>query len=194
MRISAEQRAALERRVWRLAFLLSGDGAGAAALVDRVLRARGDAATLEPARLDRLIIQHARSLTARVPMDEGDLAQVALRAARSLSEQPREAWVLSRVDGVDELWMGRAMDCSRTAARMHLATADDFMRSRLGARHDEAVEALRRFADGLDPGPIIAAHRVMARKRKNRRLVAGTLVALLGGLAVLMAALKLGAL
>lgn len=187
-----ERRGALERRVWRLAFLLSGDESGAAALVDRVLRARGGAASLEPARLDRLIIQHARSLAARTPADESDLAQVALRAARSLSEQPREAWILSRVDGVDELWMGRAMDCSRTAARMHLATADDFMKSRLGARHDAAVEALRRFADGLDPGPIIAAHREMVKKRRARRVTAGVIVGLLAGLGALLAALKLG--
>ena len=112
-------RPGLERRIWRLAFLLSGDREGAAALVDRILNAQSKPEALEPARLDRLVIQQARGLLRpmhdRLDRDTSDLAALALQTARSISEQPREAWILSRIDGVDELWMSRAMDCSRGA-------------------------------------------------------------------------------
>src|SRR5687767_13779453 len=97
----AAHRAAYERRVWRLAYLLSGDPAGAAVLVDRVLRDQPDLGSLEPARLDRVVIQHARDLPRRrkavlpiaVTAPQGEAAK-ALDALLTLPEQPREAWVL----------------------------------------------------------------------------------------------------
>lgn len=175
MRISAEQRAALERRVWRLAFLLTGDGAGAAVLVDRVLDAQEDPASLEPARLDRLVIQQARGL-ARVQRAKAEItdagARRALEAALSLEHQPLEAWVLARVDDVDDLWLGRAMDCSKSAARNHLNAAEERMKAVLGAGYGADVAALKRFADGLDAGPIIASERAARRKRAWRRRIA----------------------
>jgi hypothetical protein len=88
--------------------------------------------------------------------------------------------------------MSRAMDCSRTAARMHLSGADDQMKARLGARYDLAVDALRRFADGLDPGPIIAAHRLQRQKRAFRRRTAWFTAAGIALLGVLLAVVKLG--
>src|SRR5215207_1672933 len=127
----AAHRAAYERRVWRLAYLLSGDPAGAAVLVDRVLRGQPDLASLEPARLDRVVIQHARELPRRrgavppitAPVPAGEVRK-AMDALLSIPEQPREAWVLARVDELDELHFSRAMDCSRTASRNHLAAGD----------------------------------------------------------------------
>src|SRR5262245_21467690 len=122
-----DRRDALERRVWRLAYLLTGDRDGAAALVDRILGAQGHREGLGPARLDRLVIQQAREMIGvgvhypgGAQEQEKDLAMRALKASHTLAAQPREAWVLARVDMVDELWMSRAMDCSRTAARTHL--------------------------------------------------------------------------
>jgi hypothetical protein len=178
-------RAALERRVWRLAFLLTGDAAGAAALVDRVLDAQEDPAKLEPARVDRLVILQARELTsaARAKAGWAPRAEVAdakakgtLEAALAMEHQPLEAWVLARVDDVDELWLSRAMDCSKTAARNHLNAADERMKSRLGEGYAAGVAALKKFADGLNAGPIIAQERAARRKREWRRRIAIGLV------------------
>src|ERR1043165_2140662 len=124
----------VERRIWRLAYILTGDSAGAAALVDRVLRTRPDAVALEPARLDRLIIQQARELPrGRITPPAGvDPPEQALAVVLAMPEQPREAWVLTHLDGLDELHVSRAMDCSRTAARNHLNAAEQTARARLG--------------------------------------------------------------
>jgi hypothetical protein len=177
-----EHRDALERRIWRLAFLLTGDPAGAAALVDRILDAQPHPEKLDPAHLDRLVIQQAREMgratkaPGSIAHARGDappldpVAQRALTAALTMPHQPLEAWVLVRVDEVDELRMSRAMDCSRTAARNHLAAGDEQMRSKLGGDLDAGVAALRAMADSLDPGPIIAAHRVLRKKQRRRRV------------------------
>ena len=192
--------AALERRIWRLAYLLTGDAAGAAALVDRVLNAQARPESLEPARLDRLIIQQARapatSTTLPAPVHPRPPAEAARAhaAALALPHQPMEAWVLKRVDDVDELRMSRAMDCSRTAARNHLAAADDQMRTVLGQDADRAITALRAFADSLDPGPIISAHRAIRRKRALRRGLAIALVTAIAALSALLLAIKSGVL
>lgn len=179
-----EQRAAQERRIWRLAHLLTGDAATATALVDRVLDAQDSPESLEWARLDRLVIQQAREMVgeadSRRPAGEGagaDLAHRTLNAALEMERQPLEAWVLARIDDLDELHMARAMDCSRTALRNHLAAGDEHMRAKLGEGAAAAVAALKKYADGLDPGPIIAVHRKKRRKERNRRrlVVAGAI-------------------
>lgn len=196
------RRDALERRIWRLAFLLTGDARGAVALVDRILDAQPDPGALDPAHLDRLVIQQAREMT-RAPKPRrgaspppGPMpslnphAQQALAAALSMPHQPLEAWVLVRIDELDELRMSRAMDCSKTAARTHLAAADDQMQQKLGESLSPAVAALRAAADSMDPGPIIAAHRVQRRKERNRRVGAITVVVSIVVLAGSLALLK----
>lgn len=195
----ADRRQALERRVWRLAFLLTGNREGAAALVDRILDAQSDLDALEPARLDRLVILQARELMGVAvppplshPPAAAEAISKGLAAAHSLSAQPREAWILARVDLVDELWMSRAMDCSRTAARTHLAAADENMRARLGEGYERTIAALRSFADGLDPGPIIAANRLGRKKARVRRRTAVAVGAAIVILAVMLVLLRVG--
>jgi hypothetical protein len=182
----------VERRIWRLGYLLTGDSAGAAGLVDRVLRTRPDAVEMEPPKLDRLIIQQAREGPRRqaTPGASETPEQKVLREAQLLSEQPREAWVLSRIDRLDELHVSLAMDCSRSATRNHLAAADEQMRARLYGK-EEPIEALRRFADGLDPGDIIAAHRAEQRARARRRLAVIGAIAFVALLLAAYAALKI---
>ena len=87
--------------------------------------------------------------------------------------------------------MSRAMDCSRTAARTHLSAADDTMRARLGGAYEETIVAMRSFADGLDPGPIIAANRLARKKTRFRRRTAVAIGAAIVGLAVLLVLLEL---
>jgi DNA-directed RNA polymerase specialized sigma24 family protein len=190
-------RGAIERRVWRLAYLISGDAAGAARLADRIFRARIDLDALDAARLDRVIIQRAREIraskkkaadaqAAAAVKPEGDAAEL-LRTVRELPEQPREAWVLARVDGLDELHVSRAMDCSKTAARNHLHAAEERVMARYGPRLQQMVDELRKFADGLDPGRIIVEQRMLRRKeaRKRALVIGGVAFIIVAGAAVL---------
>jgi DNA-directed RNA polymerase specialized sigma24 family protein len=186
MSVSQEHLRAYQRRVWRLAYLLTGNAPGAAALVDRVFRAQPDLMNLEPARLDRLVIQHARDLPVAAPLAAGQLPEPppgvrrTLDAILKLPEQPREAWVLARVDELDELHVSRAMDCSKTASMHHLAAADTQMAAALGDTAAAAIRSLRGFADALNPDPIIRAHRELARRIRFRRaaLTGGALLVL----------------
>lgn len=178
---------AVERRIWRLAFLLTGDPDRAATLIDDVLGTGSDPATLEPARLDRLIVLRSRESTkaagAPTPTPVAGMPPEAARtlgAALKLPPQPLEAWVLARVDELDALHMSRAMDCSKTAAGHHLEAADEAMRKALADRFDAGLAALRAFADSLDLGPIIAHHRARVRRRRQRRTLIVT-----GGIAIL---------
>jgi hypothetical protein len=193
----------LERRIWRLSFLLTGNELAAADLVDRVQRAH-DVQTLDPVHLDRLVIQQAREMlgtamgprrTQRRTPPQSPLAQNAAPEAmrlfavvQSLPEQPREAWVLARIDDLELLHISRAMDCSNTATQNHLNAGDEQVRAETKDEHNAALSALRLFADHLDPGPIIADQR--ARRRAQRARRAG-IIAVLIATVLLIAALAL---
>lgn len=180
-----DARTAIERRTWRLAFLLTGNPDAASSLIERVFKIQKNPASLEPPLLDRLIIQNARYLPKSteviLPRIEGVFntapAAAALTAALSLSHQPLEAWVLRRIDDLDELHIARAMDCSKTAARLHLASADDRLTSKLGGQLLPAAAALRAYADALDPAPLIATYRVESRKRRIAKLKVRAIIA-----------------
>ena len=193
----AQQREVYERRIWRLAYLLTGNAPGAARLADRVLRDQPRIERLEPARLDRTVIQHARDLPRTtseaipdLPAPQGEAAE-ALRAVLSLPEQPREAWVLARVDELEDLHVSRAMDCSKTASRNHLNAADAQMASRFAGDALRPARALRAFADSLDPGRIIRAHRQERRTRAVRRAAVVASVALVALLVLALLLLRM---
>jgi hypothetical protein len=180
----AAPRQLLERRIWRLGYLVTGNELAAAELVDRVFRAHGgDVYALDPPRLDRLIIQQAREMLGtwggaartgrrKAPpsllMDKAPAeVQRAFAAVQSLPEQPREAWVLAKIDELDDLHISRAMDCSKTATLNHLNAAEAQVRAALADDYDRALVSLRTFADTLDPRPIIAT----ARARRQQQLI-----------------------
>lgn len=178
-------------RIWRLAFLLTANPDAASSLLSTLPTARRNA--LEPSLLDRLIIQNARSLpraeTTHLPATALStpstlaLATEALSAALKLPSQPREAWILKRLDDLDDLHIARAMDCSKTAAKTHLAAADEALALRLTDRLPSAIAALRDYTDSLDPAPLIAAHHHQLKLRRAKRLkviaalTAGALIA-----------------
>lgn len=173
------RRRAYEARVWRLALLLTGDRARAGELVADVLGHRADPSVPDAAHLDRLVIQASRR-AAPSPPEGTDAAHARLLA---LPAQAREAWILSRVDGLDELAVARAMDCSRTAARRHLVHADDLL-----AQADPMAfaERIRTLADAEDPRAGVAAHRAETRTLHRRKAVrAAAIIALLASLAAM---------
>ncbi|MEX2217564.1 MAG: hypothetical protein WD749_02295 [Phycisphaerales bacterium] len=212
MTTPASRKEAVERRVWRLGYLLTGDGGHAAALVDRVVRVRPDLLALEEPKLDRLVVLHAREMPAAsvasvlrgspagapgAPEDPGAaLLRQARAAVLALPEQPREAWVLTHLEQLDDLHMSRAMDCSKVAARNHLAAADEQMTVSLGKDLPAATDRLRAHAAALDAAPLIAAHRAGRRKRAMTKwgiIAVAAAVVVLGGAWTVLRALGLSA-
>lgn len=231
---------ACARRVWRLAWLLSGaDRVRARAAAARVLGLRRDLAWLEPARLDRLCVLAARHAATRAGRGgSGSLARASERdkpagtgptadpriapavtgrpardsvtvasgampaevaaaivrdAAAALPRQALEAWILTRIEQLDEVRVARAMDCSRTAAERHLRRADELMQPVLAGRAEgepaAALDLLRAALDRLDPGPEVKA--VRARVRRARRLrVALALLCIVAGVLAVVAVLR----
>lgn len=171
---------AYRHRVWRLAVLLTGDTAAAAALFSGIMRHRKRIERVEPQRLDRLILLRARERAEALR----DPANVEPRFARvyRLPEQPLEAWVLRRVEQLDETVAARAMDCSKTALRLHLKAADEALAEAGAGDSDDPATALRRRIDALDPAPAVARWR--AKRRKRRWWVLLLAIALLAALAL----------
>jgi hypothetical protein len=176
-------RAACERRVYRLATLLTGNPLSATGVIGSVVDAQPDLRQLDSAHLDRLTVLRSREVEAARIVDERvDPASAGALAA--LSAQQREAWVLARLYRCGERETARAMDCSVTAVRLHLAQADRAMGA-AGAPPPEAVaQALRDYTLTLDvPEFYRAARRRRARIRLAFRLaLAG--VAIMGLLAL----------
>lgn len=174
---------ARQRRVVRLTWLLLDAHADrAAAATARVLSSRFDLARIDPARLDRLCVLASRHAAGRdssrrtarpAPSDAAAGVRPAaerlapLHAASALPRQCLEAWVLTRVEGLDEVHVARAMDCSKTAAARHLARADELLAGTPAANPD-SIRALVAQLDALDPGPALRV--VTARLRRRRRI------------------------
>lgn len=212
-----DRRQAYERRVWRLAHLLASPDQ-AIPLVRRVVwRRGGDLDQLDPAHLDRLVILTARDLppdgrvawASTLARGEGQRtrhgheympvppapAADLLRHLHAMPRQPMEAWVLSRLDGLDLMAASRAMDCSKTATARHLDAADEHLRQRYASETDNpkgcgtdrltaATAALRNWLDALDPAPALArAHK--ADRIQRRTWLAIVLMSALAAAAVL---------
>jgi sigma-70-like protein len=178
-----DRREAYERRVWRLAWLLTGGREDLCArLVAGCLDAQPDLGRLDPAHVDRLVVLAARRRARGGPaVSEGaPPARRLLAAVAGLPPQLREAWVFTRIDGLGPMETARAMDCSKTAATRHLERADAELAERLGTELGSMLEALRAEADLAAPGAALAAFR--AERRRRRRVRRSLLV--FGGLAL----------
>ena len=165
-------RAACERRAYRLATLLTGDPVAAVGVVEAMVRAQPDLRVLDTARLDRLTVLRSREITA-VALRAPALDVAAAGALASLAEQPREAWLLARTYGLTPRETARAMDCSVTATARHVERADDVMARVLGGSAGPghgvvgAIEALRAYSESLQLPPHYVARQRRLRRRKR---------------------------
>jgi hypothetical protein len=173
-----------ERRAWHLAFLLLQDEDRATSVVVDLVRSRPDLVSLALPMRDRLVIQHLRepARTANAPRRMNDSSAASgptntnpppAPVLAGMSPQAREAFVLGRIDAVDPLWMAQAMDCSKTAARVHLQAAEESYRT---AKVDPQVEieVLDRRVLGTKGdriGAIVARERESRKRLRRRRAI-----------------------
>ncbi len=165
----ALNRAACERRAYRLATLLTGDPVGAVGVLEAVERSQPDLRAIASARLDRLTVLRSREVTVR-PLPAETLPADAAGAIADLAAQPREAWVLIRAYGLPLRETARAMDCSVTATKRHLELADQRMAAILDGRGVAgAIESLRAYSKSLRLPDHYVVHR--ERRRRNGRIL-----------------------
>jgi hypothetical protein len=138
----------------RLATLLLGEPAAAAALVRSLGRRVLRDASLDDLHLDRLVLLRARERMSPGPAQPPShpdgtppLPEPFSRLAQ-LPHQQRESWVLVRVQQIPARDAARRMDCSLTAMLRHLEQADVAMQA---SGWDEAgMIELRAAMDRLD--------------------------------------------
>lgn len=174
-------RLACERRVYRLAALLTGDPIAATKVIEQVVGSQPDLAQLDSAHMDRLTVLRSREI--RTAAMAHDLVPISTAEAVSrLLPQQREAWVIGRVYETPLREMSRAMDCSTTAAERHLLQADVAIRAAIGVDPAIAAKQFLRASLTMD---VPAFYR--ARQVRRRRVRAVLILLVIAGSAVVLA-------
>jgi len=173
-------REACERRVYRLATLLTGDPISATDVITAVVGAQPDLRKLDSAHLDRLTVLRSREVTPKA-LDHPQIPKSIAISFAALSTQQREAWVLARVYRVPKRELSRAMDCSLTATERHLEMADGAMKIATDGKISAAAHVLLQYTQSLD---VPAFYRAKQRRRRLVRRVCWGL-----GLVMLLAAI-----
>ena len=179
---------AYERRVWRIALLLTDDDRAAGEILEHVIGVQPDLAKVGETRLGRMIVQASRersgaggrALAEFVELDEGALA--LWEEVRGLGEQAREAWVFRELEGMGAVETARVMDCSRTAVEeVHLAGAVRALAQRFG--EEGLAGSTVRLADALDrldaTGALERASATRGRVVMRRRWVSAAMLGVL---------------
>ncbi len=138
-------RESCERRVYRLATLLTGNPNAAVKVIKSVVNAQPDLRKLDDSHMDRLTVLRSREIrpgaivSKLVPMK---LAQIL----SSLAPQQREAWVFMHVYRIPLRDMSKAMDCSTTATERHIDQAEAELTEKMGTESIEAGQILLRYS------------------------------------------------
>jgi hypothetical protein len=178
-------RAACERRVYRLAAILTGDPIKATTVISQVVGSKPNLAELDSAHMDRLTVLRSREIRpATLVSDEVPLGVAT--ALQALPAQQREAWVFARVYQTPPREMSRAMDCSSTAAERHLQLASAAMARVAGGADADAARSFLRYSMSLDVPEFYRA-----AQRRRRRLRLAMLLVVIGILALAIAALAM---
>jgi DNA-directed RNA polymerase specialized sigma24 family protein len=103
-----------------------------------------------------------------VPDDaRGDANYVAfVRAIRALPQQQVEAFLLTHGERLDLRNLAVAMDCSTTAASVHLGEAEERVRALAGAEFGALVMTLRAAYERLTPSRDLVLSRVVRLRRR----------------------------
>ena len=168
-------REACERRVYRLAALLTGRQKSAVRVIEQVVGARPDLQSLDSEHLDRLTVLRSREQATGTFQLTGMDSSLAAALAE-LPSQQREAWVFISVYQLDDRTAAKAMDCSFSAARQHHDMAEATLRRRLGERLGEAAQHVRQAVVRVDVPEFFRAQQ-RRRQRTRRTLLALAIVA-----------------
>ncbi len=161
------------RQIWRLAILLAGDRPRAVMVLRSALVDSRDPAAMDRSHIDRLMIQHARRTLGndagrREPSRHPDPGVRLLQSLHELSRQSMEAWLLTRVEGRQDVEVAHAMDCSKTAAGRFLASADEFLRTRI-EDPSHAISCLHDLLSRLDADAAFAEAVASIEQMTRRR-------------------------
>jgi len=176
-------RQACERRVYRLALLLTGRPKSAATVTEQVVAAQPDLEKLDSTHLDRLTVLRSREQPAGRAELPG-LSRDITEALAALPEQQREAVIFTRVYSMDGRTAAKAMDCSYRAVHQHTERAEATLRDTLDEQLDALAKQVRRAVMQVDV-PEVYRQRQRRRRRVRRTLIvlavaAGVLAALAG--------------
>ena len=142
-------RESCERRVYRLATLLTGNPNAAVKVIKSVVNAQPDLRKLDDSHMDRLTVLRSREIKPRAiinPLVPLRLAQ----ALASLAPQQREAWVFLHVYKIPLRDVSKAMDCSTTATERHIHQATNELTEKLSTVSDEAGQILLSYSMTLE--------------------------------------------
>ena len=174
-------REACERRVYRLATLLTGNPVAATRVIASVVDAQPDLRRLDDTHMDRLTVLRSRELKpGRLAVDA--VPQAAAAALASLTAQQREAWVFERVYRLPRRDAAKAMDCSVTASDRHLQLAEAAVAQQLGDAIQPTVDAMLSYSMTLE---VPAFYRAARERRRRRRLLMMVGAAIAGLLAII---------
>lgn len=164
------------KRMYALAFLLSGSRGHAVDITRHAIGLRPEFELATAVELDRLIVLASRELgLVRTPEHppSGHEAIRLFESVLSLRPSVREAWILRDVIELDATHAARAMDCSKVALSRFVETA----RAELGADlNADALAELRRLADAVGAGDSVAQlsaslGREIRRERRSNQIL-----------------------
>ena len=161
-------REACERRVYRLATLLTGNPNAAVDVIASVVGAQPDLSRLDNSHMDRLTVLRSREIKPSTLVGE-QLGHQVSSALASLTSQQREAWVFAHVYRMPLREAAKAMDCSVHAAEQHLRSSTEAMAARAGSASEAAAAAaaLLAYSMSLDVPQFFRQqqHRIRVRRR-----------------------------
>lgn len=178
-------RASCERRVYRLAVMLTGNPNAATGVISQVVGSQPDLAQLDSAHMDRLTVLRSREIKPAALVHDA-IPQPSANAVANLTAQQREAWVFGRVYRTPLREMARAMDCSSTAAERHLLQADVAIRTAIGIEPSIAATQFLKASLAIDV-PEFHRRRLLIKRRMKLATRAIVLILITAALVALVA-------
>lgn len=166
-------RESCERRVYRLATLLTGNPNAAVKVIKSVVSAQPDLRKLDDSHMDRLTVLRSREIKSGAIINQLVPLKLA-QALAGLTPQQREAWVFTHVYKIPLRDMSKAMDCSTIATERHIDQASAELTEKLGTEFGKAGQILLSYSMTLQVPEFYRASQRRKRRMKWFYRVAAT--------------------
>jgi len=170
-------RESCERRVYRLATLLTGNPNAAVKVIQSVVSAQPDLRKMDDSHMDRLTVLCSREIKPGAIINKLVPLEFA-QALASLAPQQREAWVFTHVYKIPLRDMSKAMDCSTIATERHIDQAAAELTEKLGTETKEAGQILLSYSMTLEVPEFYRANQRRKRRMKWFYRVAAAVIIL----------------